>query len=77
VPFVLRKSAQLAIPPRSLCEVCLSAMRLASANDTFIQVDNAGLATDADRERVALAIKDWEFSKDGRHTGAEHEPVVP
>lgn len=67
-----RKLETAAPSPQSQCEVCRAARALVLAADLLRnQPGSPGYD-----KALAAATQNWEYSRNGRHTGKPHEPVV-
>lgn len=66
-------------PPWQCCEVCRAARALVLATDalrTFQAMGGVPDREDQRMEQVKTATAIWDYTKDGRHTGFLHAPVV-
>lgn len=66
-------------PLQQQCEVCRAARALQHAVDalnTFLALGGVPDREDPRMEAVKQATAVWEFTKDARHTGLYHAPVV-
>jgi hypothetical protein len=75
----MRRSIPNAPPPQQCCEVCRAARALVLATDalrTFLALGGVPDREDQRAEQVKSATAAWEYAKGGRHTGAQHAPVV-
>lgn len=66
-------------PLQQQCEVCRAARALQLATDvlhTFLALGGTPGRDDARMVAVKQATIAWDYARGGRHTGAQHTPVV-
>lgn len=75
----MRTSFNRMPPAQQCCEVCRAAsvlQRAVDALNTFLALGGVPDREDPRMEAVKQATAVWEFTKDRRHTGLYHAPVV-
>ena len=66
-------------PLAGQCEVCIAARRLQQAQDamnTFLGMGGKPSRNDPFSVALKGAQAVWDYTRDGRHTGGTHTPVV-